>query len=307
MISEDTERLRGYVEAELRASATYRALAQQVEGEPRAVLLRLADGEERHARHWLKVLSSLEPDADHHPVHVRRTGFRLRMLTLLVRYGGLLPVLALLERSESDEIDRYGHEPHAPETLVDEERAHAQLLEVLAPGWRARAAGTLRAGVFGMSDGVVSNLALVMGVVGAGQDDAAVVVAGVAGLLAGALSMGAGEYVSVASQHEILSGGVEAAAPDEAIGSPLRAAAASLGAFGLGAALPLLPFLLATGSAAALAAVVACALALWALGASISVLTTVPAWRSGGRQLLLGMAAAGATYLIGSLLGVVLD
>ena len=57
--------------------------------------------------------------------------------------------------------------------------------------------GALRAAVFGINDGLVSNLALVMGFAGAATDNAIIVLAGVAGLLAGAFSMGAGEYVSM--------------------------------------------------------------------------------------------------------------
>ncbi len=303
---DDERRLRGYVEDELRASAVYRTLADQVEGEQRAVLLRLAAGEERHARHWQRVLDpGSDPGGIAAPRPDLRRRARLRLLTWIVRAGGLLPVLALLERREAAEIDRYGGEPHAPVELVQEERAHAELLNAVAPGWRARVAGTLRAGVFGMSDGVVSNLALVMGVVGSGAVRGTVIVAGVAGLLAGALSMAVGEYVSVASQREILTGGVDAPPPDDAIGSPLRAALASLGAFAVGAAVPLLPFLLPAGAPSALIALAAAGLVLYALGAAISLLTAKPAWRSGGRQLALGMAAAGATYVIGQMVGTV--
>ena len=64
--------------------------------------------------------------------------------------------------------------------------------------------GILRASIFGASDGLVSNLALVMGVAGGSTDPGVVVLAGVAGLLAGAFSMGAGEYISMQTQREML-------------------------------------------------------------------------------------------------------
>jgi VIT1/CCC1 family predicted Fe2+/Mn2+ transporter len=67
----------------------------------------------------------------------------------------------------------------------------------------SHATSFLRPAVFGGSDGLVSNLALVMGVAGATADNQAIVVAGIAGLLAGAFSMAVGEYVSVRSQHEL--------------------------------------------------------------------------------------------------------
>jgi VIT1/CCC1 family predicted Fe2+/Mn2+ transporter len=67
-----------------------------------------------------------------------------------------------------------------------------------------RANAVLRPVVFGANDGLVSNLALVMGVAGAGAAPAVIVLAGIAGLLAGAFSMGVGEYISVQSQRELL-------------------------------------------------------------------------------------------------------
>ncbi len=73
-----------------------------------------------------------------------------------------------------------------------------------AEGHRAGGqSGTFRAAVFGINDGLVSNLSLVMGVAGAGTDSRFVLLAGVAGLLAGAFSMAAGEYVSMRSQREL--------------------------------------------------------------------------------------------------------
>ena len=77
------------------------------------------------------------------------------------------------------------------------------------PGtWRERwhregRSGTLRAAIFGMSDGLVSNLALILGVAGSGVGGDVVVVAGIAGLLAGAFSMGVGEYLSMRVQREV--------------------------------------------------------------------------------------------------------
>jgi VIT1/CCC1 family predicted Fe2+/Mn2+ transporter len=94
-----------------------------------------------------------------------------------------------------------------------------QLLERLRTGARippsqvsphaSKAAGILRPLVFGGSDGLVSNLSLVMGMAGAVSETHVVVIAGVAGLLAGAFSMAVGEYVSVRSQHELFESQVE--------------------------------------------------------------------------------------------------
>lgn len=81
-------------------------------------------------------------------------------------------------------------------------RAWSRIPEPESPH-ESRATAFLRPAVFGGSDGLVSNLALVMGVAGASSDNAAIVIAGIAGLLAGAFSMAVGEYVSVKSQHEL--------------------------------------------------------------------------------------------------------
>jgi VIT1/CCC1 family predicted Fe2+/Mn2+ transporter len=86
-----------------------------------------------------------------------------------------------------------------------EGRASASLAEITrAEDWHKGGAGTLRAIVFGASDGLVSNLALIMGVAGATPEPSFVLLSGIAGLLAGAFSMGAGEYISVKSQVEVL-------------------------------------------------------------------------------------------------------
>jgi VIT1/CCC1 family predicted Fe2+/Mn2+ transporter len=69
--------------------------------------------------------------------------------------------------------------------------------------------GTLRASVFGVSDGLVSNLALILGVAGSGVDAQVIVIAGVAGLLAGAFSMGTGEYISMKVQREVFEHALE--------------------------------------------------------------------------------------------------
>lgn len=68
---------------------------------------------------------------------------------------------------------------------------------------RGGGGGTLRAAVFGVNDGLVSNTSLILGVAGAGVDERGVLLTGIAGLLAGAFSMAAGEYVSMRSQREL--------------------------------------------------------------------------------------------------------
>ncbi len=69
--------------------------------------------------------------------------------------------------------------------------------------------GTLRAGIFGINDGLVSNTSLIFGVAGATNDPRVVLIAGSAGLLAGAFSMSAGEWVSMQSQRELFEREIE--------------------------------------------------------------------------------------------------
>jgi vacuolar iron transporter family protein len=110
-------------------------------------------------------------------------------------------VLSLVQRAELQEVDA---SEDAPAAINADERVHALVVAALARRRRARASGTMRAAVFGANDGLVSNLSLVLGVAGAGVAPQVVLLTGLAGLLAGAFSMAAGEYVSVRSQRELL-------------------------------------------------------------------------------------------------------
>ncbi len=91
--------------------------------------------------------------------------------------------------------------------------------------------------------------------------------------------------------------------PTELGGSPYEAALTSFMLFALGAMVPILPFLVFGGSTAVSASVGLSGLGLFAIGAAITIFTGVAVWRSGSRQLALGLGAAGATFLIGRLVG----
>jgi VIT1/CCC1 family predicted Fe2+/Mn2+ transporter len=91
--------------------------------------------------------------------------------------------------------------------------------------------------------------------------------------------------------------------PKELGGSAWEAAVSSFALFALGAVVPILPFVVARGALAVVASAVVSALALFTLGAAITVFTGTSAWRAGGRQLLLGLAAAGLTFGLGRLIG----
>jgi VIT1/CCC1 family predicted Fe2+/Mn2+ transporter len=220
-----------------------------------------------------------------------------------------------------------------------------------------RGASVVRPIVFGATDGLVCNLSLIMGVAGAaGQDPHSLVIAGVAGLLAGGFSMAVGEYVSVRSQRELLeyqielqrhqlhntpqqerdilveiyeAKGLSYAESDlivdrimkdperaidtfvreeiglsaETMGSPVAAGLGSLGAFSLGALVPLVPFIVLKGGAAFALSIAGSGVALFAIGLAVSRLTHRNALWAGLRQAALGGLAAAVTFGIGSLLG----
>jgi VIT1/CCC1 family predicted Fe2+/Mn2+ transporter len=214
--------------------------------------------------------------------------------------------------------------------------------------------GWLRPAVFGAMDGLVTNIALIAGVGGGGIAPRTIVLTGVAGLVAGAISMGLGEYTSVRSQNEQLAAEVakerrelerhpEAEAqeladawverglprhlaeqvatalrsnPEEALRvhvreelgvdpdeqpSPWTAAILSTVCFSVGALVPLLTYLL--GFTNLWLALGVGALGLFVAGALVARFTSRPWWISGTRQLLLGVAAAVVTYLVGRLIG----
>jgi vacuolar iron transporter family protein len=233
-----------------------------------------------------------------------------------------------------------------PEQIAGAERWH-----------RNARSGTIRAIIFGVSDGLVSNLALVMGVAGASGQGQFILLAGVAGLLAGAFSMAAGEYISMQSQRELFERQIEleraemeampeeeerelaavymakGLPPDEAarvahrlmqdpetaldtlvreelgldpdeLGSPWGAAAGSFTAFSVGAFVPVLPYLIGDGFEAFAASLGASLVALFAVGAAVSLLTGRSALFSGFRQLGIGAGAAAITFVVGTIIGV---
>jgi VIT1/CCC1 family predicted Fe2+/Mn2+ transporter len=191
----DVRRWRRHLADERAEAAIYRDLAQRRHGEDRDILLALAAAESRHEKHWLRLLG----DRVGNPA---RIDFPTRVLGFLARHFGSVFVLALVQRAESRST--YEADADATPTMAADERIHEEVVRALAAQGRSRLSGSFRAAVFGANDGLVSNLALVLGVSASGVPNHTVLVTGLAGLLAGALSMGAGEYVSVRSQRELL-------------------------------------------------------------------------------------------------------
>jgi VIT1/CCC1 family predicted Fe2+/Mn2+ transporter len=155
----------------------------------------------------------------------------------------------------------------------------------------------LRAGVLGANDGIVSTAALILGVAGATGARAPILLAGSVGLLAGAMSMGVGEYVSVSAQRD-----AERALghrPDGFV-NPVQASVASFVSFVLGAAIPLVGVLIST---TAWITVIAVTVALTITGAVSSRLGRAPARRAVIRNVVGGLVAMAVTFGLGSLVG----
>lgn len=191
------------------AADLYRALAA-IDDTHRDLLVELAATEDRHAEHWVGLLRA----AGREPGRLR-TPVRHRLLVWWARHRGVDRVLPAVIRAEAADRDRYRQMPHATEEMADEEADHGRALALASSDsvgaglaladarHRITAGGSLRAAVFGVNDGLVSNLALIMGVAGGAPDPGIILLAGVAGLVAGAGSMAAGEWVSVRSQREL--------------------------------------------------------------------------------------------------------
>ncbi|WP_076465433.1 VIT1/CCC1 transporter family protein [Actinomyces mediterranea] len=194
-------RWRRHLAEERMEARTYRALAERRTGWEREVLLQLADAERRHEEYWLALLGDKALPAP-------RPSIRVRVSAWLAQVFGTIFILAMAQRAEQRTI--YDIDEDAPAQMAADEHIHGEVIRGLTARSREALAGTFRAAVFGANDGLVSNLALVLGVAATGMAPSMVLATGVAGLLAGALSMAAGEWVSVTSQRELL----DASIPD---------------------------------------------------------------------------------------------
>ncbi len=212
---EDIKRWTDSLRAERDAVALYEALA---EAEPHPDLAglyrRLAKTEGKHADLWSTRLKEAGV-----PVPPPSIGWRFRVLAWLARRFGpglVLPTLVAIEKGAGA---GYAGQPGTAESdMARDERSHARLFGHLARTssglegsavarfegrHRSTGGNALRAGVLGANDGLVSNLSLVMGVAGAAMSSTAILVTGLAGLLAGAISMALGEWLSVQSSREL--------------------------------------------------------------------------------------------------------
>ena len=209
----DIARYRENLQGEIDAIALYGLLADE---EPSGMLqdfyARMVEVEGIHAGVWRKQLEAAGVDTS-------RMGpaWRARVLMFVARhFGPSLVVPTIAEREASDQA-MYDEQPEALARMPGDERSHARLFRELAAGQgatggtiariegRHRGSGgnQLRAAVLGANDGLISNLSISMGVAGASGGGHAVLIAGFAGMLAGALSMAIGEWLSVQSAREL--------------------------------------------------------------------------------------------------------
>lgn len=328
---------------EKRSAYLYRVMAEAEAGTPRADLFRgLAAEAEGQAAIWARQTGAAVPEY--------APDLRARMVAALVRRHGPRALRSVLVAMKVRGLSVYSHAAPGhplPTTLEEVGKRHRGV----------SGGGNLRAAVFGINDGLVSNASLILGVAGASANSSVILLSGVAGLLAGAFSMAAGEYVSVRSQREMFEHqiGLErdelAQYPEEEaeelaliyaarglsredaqklakaiisdpaqaldtlareelglnpedLGSPWGVAIFSFLSFAAGALVPLLPFFALSGGRALVISIGVTALALFAVGAAISLFTGRSALRDGLRMLFIGAAAGALTYAIGKLLGV---
>jgi len=333
---------------EEKQSAWLYRVVTQAESDPRKSTLfaELADAAESQARIWEKELGKDGGELPQfHPT------LRARLVAQLIRALGPRSVRPILIAMKVRGMSVYQGTPvrggHPMPTSVAEVGGRHKSVE---------AGGNVRAAVFGVNDGLVSNAALIMGVAGATSDLQVVYLTGIAGLLAGAFSMAAGEYVSMRSQRELFeyqialereeleeypleeqeelaliyhARGLTKEQADQVaaelmkdkeqaldtlareelglnpadLGSAWGAASSSFLSFAVGGAVPLLPFVFGNGGSIMSLVVVVTAIALFMVGATLSLFTGKDAWWSGLRMVLIGGGAGLVTFLVGRLLG----
>jgi len=212
--TKSVKRWRDMLASERDAAALYSRLADAETGERQEIFRELASIELKHAAHWEDKLREAGADVP----AAGGPSLRTRLIGTAARRLSVETVLPMIERAEKADAGTYDNDPDAAPGMAADERSHARTLAHLLDrgrpdpqaqirrreSWhRSDRSGALRAGVFGVSDGLVSNTALVMGFAGSGTSRTVTLLAGIAGLLAGSFSMAAGEYISMSSQREM--------------------------------------------------------------------------------------------------------
>ena len=339
----------GSWQEEQQSAFLYRVIAaRESRAELRTLFMKLAEAAEAQSQHWAQILADKGVSL---PAKFR-PAWRARLVARLIRRMGperLLPILAAMKVRGLSVYTRARPGGHDAPAAGRPEMRHRRL----------SGGGSFRASVFGVNDGLVSNASLILGVAGASLSSHVILLTGIAGLLAGAASMAAGEYVSMRSQREMFEYqiGLErdelaaypeeeaeelaliyearGVAPGEArqladtltrdptraldtlareelglnpqdLGSAWSAAISSFVAFALGALIPLIPFFWPQPQHGLYWTIGLTAAALFATGATVSLFTGRGLLWSALRMVLIGVLAAGITFLVGHLSGVAL-
>ena len=372
----DIERYRTNYRAEQEGALLYQELAKaEADAHLAELYNRMAQNEQRHAQVWAERLRGAgQPEPPYMP------GWRIRTLIWLAKHFGVSSVLPMISTMERDASREYDEQPEARAAgMPAQERSHARLFQAVqtsTPGGiagptlarfegrhRSTGGNALRAAVLGASDGLTTNLSLVMGVAGANLPGHTILFTGLAGTLAGALSMSIGEWLSVQSARELYThqiaverqeltdipqeeqeelaliyqakgidqqtaenmaqriitgasqdGTHEAALdtlvreelgidPEELGGSAWEASITSFLLFAVGAIIPVIPFVFGSGWLAVLISLILGIIGLVIIGLGITLTTGAPLLKSGGRQVLLGVAASALTFGLGWLVG----
>ncbi len=210
---ETVQRWLHHLRDEADAAFLYRALADtEKNAKKRHLYVRLARVEDRHVGMWQSLLAEYG-----HPVATPPPSLRARLLARLARWTGPSTLLPLLLREEGREVKGYlelyresapGSTRETALTLAKESAEHAETLSTLAgasgePWHRTETGGFLRNVIYGFNDGLTANFGLVAGVVGASVDAQIVMVSGLAGMIADALSMGSSGFLAAKSEREV--------------------------------------------------------------------------------------------------------
>ena len=353
-----------YYRDEMDAAWLYRALAShERDAARRSIFERLAVVEDEHVERWRSLFV-----ANGGAVPTHSPSFQTRMLVWVGKRFGSSAVLPIIVRQESQEVGSYlrlaRHSEHKSTqdtamAIATESAEHAQNLSDSMgregePWHITTGAGYLRSVVYGFNDGLTANFGLVAGVIGANIAPHLVIVTGLAGAMADALSMGSSGYLAAKSEAEVSARQIaiekeeirlmpdleekelaiileakglnperarETAAtmmrdPEQALETkvqeelgiteaavtPLADGIVTGSATLIGAAIPIVPFLIMNSETAIWVSLAISMLAHFGVGAARSVFTGRGIWASGRDMFFVGFGVAAAGYLLGDLL-----
>jgi VIT1/CCC1 family predicted Fe2+/Mn2+ transporter len=366
-MKQEIKKLKEQLQVEVDAAFLYAVLAENQTNASTAKIFReLSVIENSHAEHILKKLNGMEKPGP---------SFKAKIQVMLAKILGFDFILSNLMNVEKKIAKAsIAGKLNKGDKITGYELNHLRIIEAISANPKSAMPGkllskmegrhkslggnALRAAVLGANDGLVSNMSLVMGVSGAAVSNATILITGVAGLLAGSISMALGEWLSVQSSRELAGKQIELEAeelessPDlerkelsliyqakgmdeqsaeklslkvfenkeialetltkeelgidqeELGGSAWEAAITSFFLFGIGAIIPVLPFLFSSSSSAIFLSMILSVAGLFLIGSAVTLFTGRSILFSGFRQVLFGVVAAAITYAIGRIIGV---